>query len=243
MKKILFCVGVFDDKDYRYEIFNNQIKKRNEDYCLYHGFEYLHITEIPIFRDHYSWSRIKLANELISQMGDGDILANIDADMCIVDGKEPFITKKSFAYSIDTGNSHCLGNWTLRVNHWSRNLLHNLIDDKIYNLISDSELVKMWKEQGILYHIFGIKNPLTDDSHFLCDINKMNYAYMEQDYGFRLYEISELIENIEVLSSDWNVPYLPGDRYFICKHDSLIIRHWSGGQIWDKNLYNNPIKF
>jgi hypothetical protein len=244
MKKIFFSLGVFNSSDYRYDIFNNQIKQRNLEYCNHHGFEYLHINDVPLYRNHYSWSRLKFAETLIDGLKDGDIITNIDADMCIVDGKISFQTDKSFAYSIDTGNSHCLGSWTLRVNDWSRQFIKNLLSEELFKKYHNDSLIQMWKEQGIFYYITGIKKPDGDcEEHFNCFNQKLNYGFNEFDYGETLYTTNELLENIEILSQDWNVSYQEGEKYFICKNEKIIIRHWSGSIVWEPKYYNNPIIF
>lgn len=238
MRKILFSVGVFSQSDYRYKIFNDQIKKRNIEYSDRHGFEYLHINELEMFRDHYSWSRLKKAREIMNELSDGDIISNIDADMCIVDGSLPFESEKSFSYSIDTGNSHCIGSWSIKVNNWSRNLIDNLLNDEIYSDLKNDPFVKSWKEQAIYYYLCGIKKHSWE-----CFLSMDNFGFGSEINKYTKYTIDELKENVNLLSSNWNVSLIEGNKYYICGYNNIIIRHWGGGQIWENHIFNTPISY
>lgn len=134
MRKVLVSLGVFDDGDVRHAAFNGAIKDRNQAYCDRHGFEYVHVSDYELHRDHYSWSRLHKCREILSGLDDGDVIATLDADMCVVDGRIPFVSSKSVSYSIDTANSHCLGSWTINVNDWSRRFIDLLWDADNYEL-------------------------------------------------------------------------------------------------------------
>ena len=217
-KKIMYCIGVFNTNDYRYEIFNNQIKDRNQKYCDYHGIEYMHITETKLFRNCYSWTRFKIGRDLMDQLNEGDILLNIDADMCIVNGKNSFETKKQFTYSIDTGNSHCLGLWSVKVSDWSKKFFDDLLSENLYEKYKDDEFIKTFKEQAMFYYISGI----VKHSDY-CFLKKESFGYNELDYETTLYTKEELLANIEILPSNWNVSYIKNQRFYICENDEEVL--------------------
>ena len=41
-------------------------------------------------------------------------------------------TNKSFTYVIDSGNTHCMGCYSMRVNEWSKNTIDMILDEKRY---------------------------------------------------------------------------------------------------------------
>ena len=102
----------------------------------------------------------------------------------------------------------------------------------------------MWKEQALFYYLVGLDIPRADNpNHYIPYFNRPNFGFNEVRHPETIYDTKELIDNVEIFSSDWNVVYRPGDRFYICPSKETIIRHWAGSQNWEKSLYEAPIKF
>tara|TARA_A100001015_G_C14496150_1_gene521156 strand:- start:35 stop:481 length:447 start_codon:yes stop_codon:yes gene_type:complete len=141
-KNYLLAIASYPDN--RQDFFNTYTSKRNKEYCSYHNLEYIEITDnvLPI-RGKIGWFKTFKVNEIIKDLNDGDTLTYFDADMLIVNKEKSFLPdlNKSFAYSIDSGNTHCMGSFSLRINDWSRDLIKLIIDENRYqNLINKDTL-------------------------------------------------------------------------------------------------------
>ena len=49
----------------------------------------------------------------------------LDADTCIIDLESDYPTNKNFNYSIDNGNTHCMGIWSMKICDWTKQLINN----------------------------------------------------------------------------------------------------------------------
>ena len=131
-----YLMAIADYPDDRQLFFNTYMSPRNKEYCKLHDFEYIEITEkLEPIRGRVGWIKAFKVQELLkTTLKDGDILTCLDADMAIVKKDIQYIPSsgKSFAYSIDSGNTHCMGSYSIRVNDWSRKLFDLIVDENRY---------------------------------------------------------------------------------------------------------------
>ena len=167
-KKYLLVTANF--KDWRQEFFIKYMSPRNKEYALIHNFEYIELLDVDInFRDHPSWLSFKLVSNLIKDgtIKEGDIVTKLDADMCVVDMKKEYVTKKSFTYSIDSANTHNMGSYSMKINEWSNELLDNILSESRHKQLLEFEsrhdyfgntdsFVKSFREQASWYFLAGI---------------------------------------------------------------------------------------
>ena len=117
MKKILLVFASYPDA--RQTFFDQYMSPRNKEYAKIHNFEYVEIKEnIKKFRNNFTWLKFKYVLDLIENgdLNEGDIITHLDADMCIAKTEISYVTNKSFGYSIDSGNTHCMGSYSIIVN-------------------------------------------------------------------------------------------------------------------------------
>lgn len=248
MKKVLLVFANY--KDRRQEFFDTYISPRNQKYADIHGFEYLEIRgPLKKYRDNFTWLKFSIPKKLIADgyLSDGDILVHLDADMCIVKTDQLFPTNKSFSYSIDSGNTHCMGAYSLKINEWSREMLDNILSEKRYKHYKDKiyyhpnvPIYTFWswfREQASWYSLAGII-PHSDKSFW--DLE--NFGWHSLTDELTQYGLDDLSEHVEVLPTSWNVTEMAGEsscHYFINKVDreDVIIRHFAGGQPWRKEWF------
>jgi hypothetical protein len=249
MKKYLLVFANYSD--WRQQFFLENMSPRNKQYCLNHGTEYLEIlSPVEKWRGHFTWQKFKLVLDKINSgdFKEGDIITHIDADMCIVRPEIPYETSKSFSYSIDSGNTHCMGSYSLKVNEWSINLLKNILSEDRFNLLNDKVSVherfgffnSFWhdfREQASWYSLAGIKRhsdiPFWNMPHFGWHSNLNEHT---------LYSLENLYTNVEVLPTFWNVTEVKGEssgEFLIneVRNQDVIIRHFAGGQPWRKEWF------
>jgi len=123
MKKYLLVIARY--KDHRQDFFEKFMSPRNKEYCERWGFEYIEIkndVDLKVHRGNPTWWKFTLIQEMIDsgKLLDGDIITHLDADMAIVDLEKEYVTKKDFSYAIDSGNTHCMGNLSIRIGDWSK---------------------------------------------------------------------------------------------------------------------------
>lgn len=252
--KYLFVLAAYSD--YRQEIFDKYISPRNKEYCELHGYKYVEIRNEhkPVaFRGNYTWNKWSIIRDLITtgKLTDGDYIINIDADQYIVNTSVDFITKKSFSYAIDSCNSHCNSLLSFKINGWSKKLINELLSEERYqrlrNKISTHEgfpgkidsFVNEFREQSILYYLFGIKRHSNISFWSL-----PNYGWHSYNTSDSIYTIKELHEHVEVWPSCYNVTSFEGEyegMFFMnkCKKEDVVTRHFAGGSDW--NLIKNWI--
>jgi hypothetical protein len=246
MKKYLLVIARYADK--RQQIFDDYISPDNRKYCEKWGFEYLEIKnehKLELFRGNPTWWKFTILRDMMESgfLKDGDIFTHLDADMIIANHNREYSTSKSFSYSIDSGNTHCMGNYSIKINEWSRNMVRLLLDDerfsKLGKIQSIHPVVGRWifwdwfREQASWYSLSGIKNH-SDVSFF----DLPNYGWHSDFNEYTYYSLDELNEHVEILSQDWNVTELEGETsgtYNInkSKTEDVIIRHFAGGQVWN----------
>lgn len=251
MKKYLFVIARYNDV--RQNWFDEKISPRNQEYCNRHGFKYIEVRndhQIESFRNNPTWWKFTIVRDAIKagKIVDGDIVTHLDADMYVVKPECEYTTDKSFSYSIDNGNTHCMGNYTIRVNDWSRALLDNILSEERYQKLKDvqslhiafnnySSFWEHFREQASWYSLAGIKRHSWEPF-----LGLPNCGFHSEKTKDTLYTLEELEKHVEVRPATWNVThdYDSTDRFNINKvQDSdVIIRHFAGGQYWDIDKWN-----
>lgn len=247
MKKIMFAIA--DYKDERQQIFEKYLSPRNKKYCDHHGFEYKEIKNGIKYRGNYTWHKVYEIKRMIDagELSDGDSVCNIDADMCIVDGRKSIFPEqgKSFSLAIDNGNTHCWGWISFNINKWSRNMINQILDDARWERLKDTKHGKEFREQAMWYFLCGII------SHSWKPFMQMPFNGWHSDYNKNetYYNLSELKENVQIRGPEWNTTLLEEEQndpvskslqvYNITKSkkSDTIIRHWAGGQPWNYQEY------
>jgi hypothetical protein len=250
MKKILLVFADYPEEKQKF--FDTYMSPRNQEYAYKHGFEYLELKEnLYKYRGNYTWLKFTILEQMIDDgyVSDGDIVTHLDADMAIVKTDMLYAPEdgKTFCYSIDSGNTHCMGSYSVRINDWSRNLVKNILSedrfkhyiDKIYPhpVVNNYNFWGWFREQASWYSLAGIV-PHSNEPFW----NLPNYGWHSEKDEYTLYSLNELYENVQLLSTEWNVTEMPGEsycQYNINKIDSenVIIRHFAGGQPWRKEWF------
>ena len=246
MKKVIFVIADYPGE--KQKIFEEHLSPRNKEYCDHHGFEYRVIKEGKKIRDNYTWQKIFQIKEWLDsgELQDGDCVANIDADMCMVNGKESIFPKegKSFSLAIDNGNTHCWGWISFRINEWSRNMINQVVCDDRWERVKETKHGQEFREQATWYSLCGIPPhswvPFTE----LPD-NGWHNTDSEELY----YSLEDLYDNVDLRGPEWNTTLLTEEQdddvskmlqtYNIVesKYEDTIIRHWAGGQPWNYKKY------
>jgi len=252
MKKYLLVIARY--KDQRQDFFEKLISPLNKKYCEKWGFEYIEIKndiDLPIHRGNPTWWKFTILRDMLKdgRLQDGDIFTHLDADMVIVDLDKEYKTNKSFTYSIDSGNTHCMGSYSIKVNDWSRKMIDMVLDEDRYRRLNDvvtqhpglghySPFWHEFREQASWYSLAGIKRHSWEPFWNLPN-NGFHSSLSDDTY----YSLDELEENVELLSSDWNVTEMEGEtggQFNINKSrpEDVIIRHFAGGQPWRQKWLN-----
>ncbi len=249
MKKVLLVFANYKDK--RQDFFDTYMSVRNKEYADKYGFEYMEIKEsLTKYRDNFTWLKFTIPQAMIRDgyLKEGDILTHLDADMCIVKDAPLYPTNKSFSYAIDSGNTHCMGSYSIRVNEWSTKLLDNILSEDRYNYYEDKIYdhpkvanYNFWgwfREQASWYSLAGIV-PHSDKSFWKIP----NFGWHSNKDIKTEYTLDELNNEVEVLPTSWNVTELEGEsscEYLINKvnKEDVIIRHFAGGQKWRKEWFD-----
>jgi hypothetical protein len=256
MKKIFLTMPYYTDwKQYAFETY---MVPQNKKYCNIHGYRYLQTSietapptqvfeGIPA-RDNIMFFRWKLLQDAINggTLRDGDIINMFDCDVYIAQPKQLFETKKSFTYAIDSGNTHCMGIFSLKVNNFTRKLINAIVCQERYNTLKNYPLYKEDIKQEVpfyacdqhaFYHVAGIK-----PHSWISFLELPNYGFHSCKTEYTLFSLEELLENIEILGPEWNTTHLVEETgnnnkpniYDIVKttKDKVINRHFAGGQSW-----------
>jgi hypothetical protein len=244
MKKYLMVIANYPDQ--RQEFFKTYFSPRNEEYCTIHGYEYLeYLGPYKPFRDHPTWWKFTIVRDLLNDgtLKEGDTLTHIDADMCIHRLDLEYPSHKSFTYCIDSGNTHCMGNYSIKVNEWSRNMFDLLLDDTRYDNLKDKITIheyfghsdsfwSIFREQASWYSLAGIKRHSNIPFY-----NLAHYGWHSDKDEWAIYSLEELYKNVQVLPTCWNVTEMPGESGCVfninqVEKKDVVIRHFAGGQPW-----------
>ena len=245
--------------DWRQDFFESYMSPRNKEYSRLHNFEYLEYTkDLDWWRGNPTWLKFKIVGDLIknNDLKEGDVITHIDADMCIAKLDKPLLTNKTFSYSIDSGNTHCMGYYSLRINEWGKNLVDLILDEHRYNSLKDVKTThdyfghynSFWedfREQASWYSLAGIKRH-SQKSFFKLP----NYGWHSSyDKDWTHYSIEELNKNVEILPTSWNVTEMKGEspcNFLINKtfYSKVRIRHFAGAQPWREEWFDtNKLSF
>ena len=163
--------------------------------------------------------------------------------MCIHKLNLEYPTHKSFTYCIDSGNTHCMGNYSIKVNDWTKNMFDLLLDDHRYENLKDKITLheyfghsdsfwSIFREQASWYSLAGIKRH--SDIPFY---NLAHYGWHSDRDEWTVYSLEELYEHVDVLPTCWNVTEMPGESGCVfninpVEKKDVVIRHFAGGQPW-----------
>ena len=141
MKKVLLVIANYSD--HRQEIFDEKISPITKRYCDKHGFNYLVSDGVETGRDNPIWQKFFYVKSLLSngELTDGDKVTVLDADMVFAKDDKPYETDKSFSYAIDNGNTHCMGNYTITLNDWSRHMIDLMLNEERYQKYKEERQV------------------------------------------------------------------------------------------------------
>lgn len=238
--------------DYRQQVFEKYMSPRNKLFCDIHKCEYLEYTQnIKKYRDNFTWSKFFEVKNLLDDktLKDGDVLIHLDADMCIVKPDISLETNKSFSYSIDSGNSHCMGWFSIKINDWSRKLIDLILDETRYENLKDKQTIhpafnrmsSFWsefREQASWYSLCGIQR-----HSWIPFWNLSNYGWHSDKNEDTVFSLEELYDNVGIFDTKYNVTEMDGEtdgKFNIIKTNpnDVIIRHFSGGQLWRTEWFN-----
>jgi hypothetical protein len=238
MKKILYVIA--DYKDNRQNIFDTNYSIKNKQYADKWGYEYKVFKNLPPFRGNPTWFMFTVLRDLMSNsLQDGDVVLKLDADMCITNMSEDYYTGKSFVYSIDNGNSHCMGSFSMTINPWTRKLVNDILDDRTYDKYKEHPFWQTFREQAAWYFLAGIQQ-----HSWTPFFDLPNNGFHSKIWDSNTYNLENLIANVDVKDSTWNNTLLaeeaesPQER-FLQKYNinrtekkDCKIRHFAGGQTW-----------
>jgi len=241
MKKILLQIANYSDG--RQEIFEKRCVPNTKAYAAKHGYDYHFLDGKQLFRNP-SWHKFyHLKTEIEkNNLTEGDKVLFIDADTYIMKHDKDYPFTKNFNYSIDNGNSHCFGIWSMVICPWTVNLINDLLDENLYNSCKHIEWWMTFSDQAAWYSLVGI--PRHSWSSFFemahCGWNQTDDSELKQ---FMKYNIEELEKNVCILDPSWNTTLLEEEfdviphhlhKYCIVKSkkDDTRIRHFAGGQMW-----------
>lgn len=244
MRKVLLVIASY--KDYRQHFFETYISPKNKEYCDIHDFEYMEIKEdLKPIRGKLGWIKaFKVRDMVNNDLDDGDILTCLDADMAIHKTNLEYAPKKSFCYSIDSGNSHCMGSYSIRVNSWTRNLFNLITCDDRYERLNVPSLHtafniynSFWEshyDQASWYSLAGIIR-----HSWTPFFNLPNNGWHSDKNKDTVYSLKELNDNVDILPTEWNVTEMPGESDCTfninpVNKEDVIIRHFAGQQKWRK---------
>ena len=240
MKKYLLVIARYQDQ--RQEIFEKYISPKNKDYCFKHGLEYLLVdnsVDLPVFRDNPTWWKFTLLQTAIKNgsIKENDLFVHFDADMVVVKPEFEYTTSRSFSYAIDNGNTHCMGNYCMRVNDWTVDLVDRILDEDFYQKNKEKKHWQEFREQASWYSLAGIVSH--SDKPFF---HKPFYGFAENKTAY--YYHQDLMDRVEIKDARWNTTLLSEEtdnpvsqmleQYNINKtpKKETIIRHFAGGQPW-----------
>jgi hypothetical protein len=239
MKKILLVIANY--KDFRQGLFDEKISPISKRYCDKHGFDYIVSPGIDTGRQSPIWQKFFYVQKLLTdkQLTDGDKVTVLDADMVFVKDDEEYTTSKSFSYAIDNGNTHCMGNYTITINDWSRRMIELMLSKERHQQFKHREIWNRWAEQASWYFLCGIK-----EHSWVPFFDLPDYGWHSNENIEPTFSIEELHENVEIRSPAWNTTLLEEEaddgvskmlqKYNIVKSkkEDTIIRHFGGGQPW-----------
>lgn len=239
MRKVLVCYANYSGE--KGDFFDTYTEKNFREYCGVNDV-LPYIVKDRSTHDidrHPTWMSWKIISDLIDSefLRDGDLVSSIDADTCIVKMKASLFTSKSFGYAIDSCNTHCMGFYSIKVDEWSKKFVKNVLDEERYHRLKNTPIWEMWNDQASVYSLFGIMR------HSWLPFPELPHnGWGSSRTPDMIYEISEILERVEIMPTEWNVTHVAGENFnefFIIpthKKDT-VIRHFAGGQKWNKDYF------
>ena len=249
MKKYLLVIARYQDE--RQEIFERFISPKNKAYCFMHNMEYLLVDnsiQLSLFRDNPTWWKFSLLQNAIKNqtLKENDLFVHFDADMVVCKPEFEYTTLRSFSYAIDNGNTHCMGNYCMRINEWSAGLVDNILDETFFQKNKNMPHWKDFREQASWYSLAGIQTHSWESF-----LSMPHYGFHSLRTENLFYSIDDLNSHVEIKGPEWNTTLLNEEsdnpvsqmleKYNIIKSkkEDTIIRHFAGGQPWRKEyLYD-----
>ena len=240
MKTIVVCFASYSGE--KGIFFDKYTEPRLQKYCDHHNYELLCVknyADYTLTRQHPTWMSWLIIDSLVEEekLKDGDNVMSIDADICVYDITQPFVTSKSFGYAIDSCNTHCMGAYTIKVNDWSRKMIKNMLDESRYERLKNTPIWKMWNDQASWYALAGVKR------HSWVPFDELpNNGWHSKDSPDTVYSLEELEEHVEIFPVEWNVTHIAGEgfnEFFInpSHRKDTIFRHFAGGPAWDERYF------
>ncbi len=249
MKKYFLVIARYQNE--KQDLYDKYIEPINKKYCLKHNFEYVCIKndqQIELVRGNPTWWKFSILQEWIKNniLKEGDIFTHLDADMVIVKNDQPYQTHKSFSYAIDNGNTHCMGNYTIKLNEWSSELVDNIMNEELFHKLKNENHWQNFREQACWYTLCGI--PAHSWTSFF---DFQHYGFHKNKTFDTEYSLKELSDHVEIRGPEWNTTLLEEEdndsvskslmKYNIVKSkkENTIIRHFAGGQPWNPEYFNH----
>jgi hypothetical protein len=238
-------------KNEKQEIFDNHISPINQKYCDKHGFEYVAIRNdepLELIRNNPTWWKFSIVQDWIKtgKVKEGDIVTHFDADMVITKDDQSYQTDKSFSYAIDNGNTHCMGNYSVTINDWSKDLINRILDEGLFQRMKDTPHWQEFREQAAWYTLAGIL-----PHSWIPFFDMPNYGFHSTVSPELHYSLEDLDKHVEVRGPEWNTTLLAEEaddpvseslqKYNIVKSkkEDMIVRHFAGGQPWNKAYFQS----
>lgn len=228
-------VVIANYSDHRQGFFESHFSPRMEKFASMHGYEYIISKGGELFRNNPTWWKFTIVRDLFS---DYDQILHLDADMRIDKFDLDYPCNKSFTVTIDNGNTFCMGSYNIKTNDWSRRLVDNILDDRLFNKMKDDHHWVNFREQAAFYSLCGIP------SHsWIPFFDLPNNGYHNALTDNVVYSVAELDEHVELLRPEWNTTLLQEEadqigpslmQYNIVRSTKAEtrIRHFAGGQQW-----------
>ena len=238
MNKYLIVIARYNDA--RQQAFDRYISPKNLKYCGRHNVEYIEVRNNYQFkeeRDNPIWQKFLYVKSMLDEgrVKDGDKIA----DMVFAKYDHEYITEKSFSYAIDNGNTHCLGNYTITIDDWSRRLIELILCPERYKQNKTKEIWTRWAEQASWYSLCAII-----DHSWTPFFELPHNGWHSNDSLEPVFNLEELASHVEIRGPEWNTTLLEEEadssvseslmKYNIVKSkkEDTIIRHFGGGQAW-----------
>ena len=192
-------------------------------------------------RDNPIWQKFLYVKSMLDEgrVKDVDKITVLDADMVFAKYDHEYITEKSFSYAIDNGNTHCLGNYTITIDDWSRRLIELILCPERYKQNKTKEIWTRWAEQASWYSLCAII-----DHSWTPFFELPHNGWHSNDSLEPVFNLEELASHVEIRGPEWNTTLLEEEadssvseslmKYNIVKSkkEDTIIRHFGGGQAW-----------
>lgn len=223
------------------------VHPRFQKWCDRHGFKFVVIRDNVTERKP-AWTKVFWLREYMPFLNNGDIVAAIDSDVCLMDSRESPEFEKDFSVPMESTGALCMGFWSARVCEWTRRFIEEICctERHLKNLQDNPGMWLMFNENEALYQVLGLG----------WDYPKI----LEFNYGERKttpFTKEELQEHFGVLHQKWNVsfdpfdptdgsclvPFFKPERYW--PHQNTIIRHFAAGtihQVWAQDYFKEEMK-